>query len=445
MLRAHGRSIHWYLVLSWIIPGLSALAASFFIILGFAWIEFRSEKNHRITQLTEASTVIVRRISNERMLGAAGRPDAVLRLLRDEYRLSSLSLTPSPTGCIPNEGSDFCFGTDSQNLWISRKVPFLKESEFIQASAPIAGIMSRLGNTLFLWSLLPWAFFTLIGLVVQKRFLRRKFMEPMQQLVSVGPQQVKVSGDWPTEVVELAHRLQNTFDDRDAAIFGQTVRGVVHDLRTRLQPLLIATDLAKGAKDGPAKIKTSQFLINCASEVLPKIRTLLDQALDAARGVQLEKNSTELKKTVDSALSNLKELAEASQVDLSAQVDSSIRISHDANQLERAITNLVKNSIEAACENSSQARRVQVAVVDGLDRILLRIEDTGNGFTPEILQAKERGLKVSQSTKHHGIGIGLSSAHQIISAHGGELVLGQSASLGGARSDIVLKTEEMAG
>lgn len=439
---ARGKSIHWYLSLSWIIPCGFALAASIFIVIGLAWVEFQSEKTHTLSRLSEDSIAITRRISNELLLGTAGQPEKVRELLQNEFKLDSVGIRTGALNCSATQQNASCSGFENGSAFLEREVPFVNGKQVVRVSMKVAGVLQRIGNPFILWALLPWALFTMIGLMIQRRFLKAKFMDPLYQLVTVGPQQIQMNSDWPREVAALAKRLQDTFDDRDAAVFGQTVRGVVHDLRTRLQPLLLATELASSSKDGPMKTKAVNHLINCASDVLPKIRNLLDQALDAARGVQVDKKDDDIARTIQNAVQNLEDLVAKSKVTLSIDTAQVVTLKHDSAQLERAITNLIKNSIEATTEKSSTEKQVNLTLQKSDGELKLAIEDSGNGFSQETLRAKERGLKVSQSTKHHGIGIGISSAKQIVEAHGGELKLGKSEKLGGARSEIILKDTE---
>jgi signal transduction histidine kinase len=436
-----GKSIHWYLVLSWIIPGLFALAASTFIIFAFAWIDLNSERTHKVEALSLDSAAIARKISNEILLGDAGQPLQMAKLLQSEYKLSNLQINPGSPDCNLNpEG--FCWRTSNGSLFFDRTVPFVSGATYISASVSLKGFFERINSPMLLLALVPWIFFTLVGLVIQKRFMRAKFMEPMLQLVSVGPQQIKMNASWPTEVSELARRLQDTFDDRDAAIFGQTVRGVVHDIRTRLQPILMAAGIAKDEQDPARKKKALDFLVLCCSDALPKVKSLLDRALDAARGVEVQKELSNLTATVQHAVDHLKPLADSSKVRLEVTAPKNAKVPHDSDQLERALSNLIKNSIEATLDKEIAQRAVRVTLEPSESDVSLTIEDSGNGFTDELIEARTRGLRVVQSTKHHGIGIGLFSARQIIEAHGGELELSRSDDLGGARSRIRLRSAE---
>ncbi|WP_299812682.1 ATP-binding protein [uncultured Roseibium sp.] len=88
-------------------------------------------------------------------------------------------------------------------------------------------------------------------------------------------------------------------------------------------------------------------------------------------------------------------------------------------QLEQVISNLVANSIDAMTAVSSRERvlRIQTAP-QGSDRILVSVEDSGSGMTPDC---KERIFEPFFTTKPDGMGMGLIFCRWIIEAHGGRL------------------------
>jgi two-component system sensor histidine kinase PhoQ len=80
--------------------------------------------------------------------------------------------------------------------------------------------------------------------------------------------------------------------------------------------------------------------------------------------------------------------------------------------------------------------RVAVSAAREGNRLLLRIDDDGPGFsqdTRSILQLHVRG-----DEKVPGHGVGLAIVNDLVASHGGTLALSRS-DLGGARADIVLQ------
>ena len=80
-------------------------------------------------------------------------------------------------------------------------------------------------------------------------------------------------------------------------------------------------------------------------------------------------------------------------------------------------------------------RRVAARVWREADRLRIRVEDDGPGFsdTQSILQ-----LHVRMDEKVPGHGVGLAVVNDLVASYSGELTLSRSDDLGGARLDIVL-------
>jgi two-component system sensor kinase FixL len=107
--------------------------------------------------------------------------------------------------------------------------------------------------------------------------------------------------------------------------------------------------------------------------------------------------------------------------------DRDDEVEADRIQFQQAIINLVRNAVEAV---SGQAERRVRVVGTRLDarRYEIRVEDNGPGVAPEHMEAIFRPLV---TTKHGGMGLGLSVTRKIVEIHGGSLAVERSA-LGGA-------------
>ena len=93
------------------------------------------------------------------------------------------------------------------------------------------------------------------------------------------------------------------------------------------------------------------------------------------------------------------------------------RVWGDAALLREALVNVLENALEAA------AARVSVRTTgEGRGRrreAVLEIEDDGQGMTEDFL--RNRLFHPFQTTKSDGVGLGLFSAHQIVSLHRGAI------------------------
>lgn len=97
--------------------------------------------------------------------------------------------------------------------------------------------------------------------------------------------------------------------------------------------------------------------------------------------------------------------------------DGHIFVDADPEKLSEALTQLVRNGIEALAD---QAGRIRVEILNDHNQIVIKVTDNGPGIRPEILRKVKEPFF---STKEGGSGLGLSMASRIASAHGGRLVI----------------------
>jgi signal transduction histidine kinase len=91
-------------------------------------------------------------------------------------------------------------------------------------------------------------------------------------------------------------------------------------------------------------------------------------------------------------------------------------------QLQQVVLNLIMNAIDAMADVSDRSRELVIRArrhdSDGREGVLVAVEDTGLGLSPENL---EKVFHPFYTTKEHGLGMGLSICQSIIEAHGGRL------------------------
>jgi C4-dicarboxylate-specific signal transduction histidine kinase len=104
------------------------------------------------------------------------------------------------------------------------------------------------------------------------------------------------------------------------------------------------------------------------------------------------------------------------------------RVYADRVQLQQVLINLVMNGIDAVRTITDRPRQLLIQSEKHPDGVLIGVEDSGRGLDPE--QAG-RIFEPFYTTKHDGIGMGLSICRSIIESHGGRLwaVLGANGGL----------------
>ncbi|MFA9376644.1 MAG: sensor histidine kinase [Lachnotalea sp.] len=212
----------------------------------------------------------------------------------------------------------------------------------------------------------------------------------------------------------------------------EQIAALGHDLKTPLTivkgniELLDETNL-----DKEQKVFVQSSLNNIVDMQL-YIQKLLE--INATnREMQLNREEINTEDFFGEILSNLDHIARHKKIHI-IQENKLIKINADKVLLKRAIVNVLENAIDYSKDNS----KIIVKVISNQDNTRIVIEDSGEGFIGEALEmATEqfyRSDKSRNSKFHHGMGLYI--AKNIMKLHEGNIVLGRSKELGGAKVEL---------
>lgn len=106
----------------------------------------------------------------------------------------------------------------------------------------------------------------------------------------------------------------------------------------------------------------------------------------------------------------------------------------DAILIQQVIVNLVTNGLQAMAETDASDRVVTIASGIEGDEVLISVSDRGTGWSEATL---DRLLEPFQTTKIHGMGLGLTICRSAIDKHGGTFAI-RNRPRGGAVAEIRL-------
>jgi signal transduction histidine kinase len=145
------------------------------------------------------------------------------------------------------------------------------------------------------------------------------------------------------------------------------------------------------------------------------------------RSVQTEQHEIDLSEVMQSALLYNKGLLARLRIELrTAGLDQPCRITGDDEQLQLALTNLLRNAAEAIAEAKMKTGEISIELLVAGDHAELVIGDSGPGWPG----AGPADIPLT-TTKKAGTGIGLYVVRTAMENHRGEIVFGRSP-LGGA-------------
>jgi hypothetical protein len=200
---------------------------------------------------------------------------------------------------------------------------------------------------------------------------------------------------------------------------------IVHDLKNSISTLSMLLQNAAGNMEDP---QFRESMIRTIAGTVEKMKGLMGKIRTMPKDMPLNRQPQDLNQVVRDVVSKTK----IDQLDRIRYIEELGRIplTHvDRNYIEKILTNLVINALEAmpgggilkmstqVVQNGAQP---QVDQGTGVGRwVQIEVVDTGEGMSPEFI--KHRLFRPFQTTKKKGLGIGLYQCREAVEAHGGRI------------------------
>jgi signal transduction histidine kinase/ActR/RegA family two-component response regulator len=223
-------------------------------------------------------------------------------------------------------------------------------------------------------------------------------------------------------LVVVAVRAQVLTEEAERAshLKDELLATVSHEIRTPLSAVLGWARMLESKQLSPERAERAIAAIGRNAHA---IAHLIDDLLDTSRildgAIRLALRPVDLAGVAEAALDAVRPLATTKNVHLVFDAASGARmISGDAERLQQIIWNLLSNAIKFTAEGG----RVGVFIESSNDHMQIRVVDTGQGISPDLLpHVFERFRQAEDATtqRHSGLGLGLAIVRQLVELHGG--------------------------
>jgi CheY-like chemotaxis protein len=203
---------------------------------------------------------------------------------------------------------------------------------------------------------------------------------------------------------------------------------LAHELRNPLAPIVHAVELLE--RGGSDVAERARRIIGRQSEHLTR---LVDDLLDVSRitrgTVRLEVRRIAVNEAISSTLDTWRQVFEERGQELSVELpDEPLWVDVDPTRLAQTVSNLLQN----AASYTPRGGRITISAREESGEVVLRVQDTGAGMTPEVLKTVFEPFVQGPPPaggRPGGLGLGLTLVRRLIELHGGT-VAGTSAGPG---------------
>src|SRR5688572_17491642 len=195
-----------------------------------------------------------------------------------------------------------------------------------------------------------------------------------------------------------------------------------HELRTPLTAIVGWIYLLRGGRlDEPGRARALDAIDRNAGAQAQVISDILDLSRIVGARFRLDVRPIEVAPVVAAAIETLMPAANARGIKVQTVLDPSAGlISGDTDRLRQVIWNLFSNAIKFTPKAGKVTARVER--VD--PNVVITIEDSGVGISPEVLPhvfERFRQGDSSNTRNHGGLGLGLAVVRHLVELHGGQV------------------------
>ena len=256
----------------------------------------------------------------------------------------------------------------------------------------------------------------------------RSFASQVEMVQMTNLADMKIDEDVLPEFKQLSRSFNQMLERLNTAFAAQRqfTGNAAHELRTPLA--LMQAQLELFSAEHPAVLPETAEFLTLLREQTERLTQMTRTLLEMSNLQQVARNERiQLAPMIEEIFTDLAPLSDKRGVTLTAEGDG-IMTGSDA-LIYRLIFNLTENAVKY----NRQGGSVRVSVTQELEKLLLRVSDTGCGIPEEyqrsIFQPFFRVDK-SRSREYGGAGLGLSLVWEIADLHGGSVWVEESSDKG---------------
>jgi signal transduction histidine kinase len=215
---------------------------------------------------------------------------------------------------------------------------------------------------------------------------------------------------------ELVDQRERLVQAERVAAWRELARRLAHELKNPLFPLQLTVENLLRAREGDQQHFDETFREGAGTLLteIANLKNIIARFSDFSRMPQPQFQPVNLNEVMENVSKVYRAQLDRAGISCTCDLQSPGAIAADPDLLQRAISNLVLNAIDAMPQGGTLTLRTRQT------QAFVRIEvtDTGTGIKPED---RSRLFTPYYTNKPHGTGLGLAIVQSIVSDHGGKI------------------------
>jgi len=235
---------------------------------------------------------------------------------------------------------------------------------------------------------------------------------------------VKVAPGSSGYVITFEDITRQLLDQRQAA-WSDVARRIAHEIKNPLTPIQLATERLKRRYRKKLGDEDTELFDELTSTIVRQVGDLRKMVDEFSSFARLPKPVFRTEDAVDLVRQAvfLQEVAHNGiEFNVSTEGMNNREISCDRHQVGQAMTNVLKNAVEAIEARAAEGRgayagTIDVRIMSEDDHLSVTVEDNGIGLPAD----RERLTEPYVTTREKGTGLGLAIVNKIVDEHGGDM------------------------
>ena len=231
-----------------------------------------------------------------------------------------------------------------------------------------------------------------------------------------------------TEQQKLALALAQARDAANAANQAKSgfLAAMSHEIRTPMNGVLGMLELLELSKLNEEQRDTARLARESASALLRLIDDILDLSKIEAGQLEIHPDRVSLQDLLRQSAAIYQDLAAKKCIALETRIEAGLSSHHlaDGLRLSQIVNNLLSNAIKFTAAGSVTLEAALIERHEAVERICIRVDDTGIGVTPEQQERLFKPFSQADSNttrKYGGTGLGLSICNRLANLMGGSI------------------------